>query len=83
MNKCTLASDEQSSGLPIADDHNDSQTSDEGDHADECQQSNACTVSNECNQSVEQAHQSVYNQSDIQNEFSIPSSSEHHDQLQP
>ena len=83
MNKCTLTSDEQSSGLPNADDHNDSHTSDEGDHTDECQQSNACTVSNECTQPVEQAHQSVDNQSDIQNEFSIPSSSEYHDQLQP
>ena len=41
------------------------------------------TVSNECNQPVEQAHQSVNNKSDIQNEFNIPSSTECHDQFQP
>ena len=78
-----MASDEQSSGLPNVDDHNDSHISDEGDHTDECQQSKTCTVLNECNQPVEQAHQSVDNQSDIQNEFSIPLSTECHDQLQP
>ena len=50
MNKYTLTSDEESSGLPNADDHTDSHKSDEGDHTNESQQSNTCTVSSECNQ---------------------------------